>query len=116
MNKHIGSKLETLFDELGERDQFEARTMKKVVALQLRARMQATNVTKSGLAHAMKTSRSAVDRLLDPANPSMTFETLARAARAMRAEVIVRVVPKGAARKVGVPHTVAVMAKAAGRR
>jgi hypothetical protein len=113
MNKHIGSTLEALFDETGGRDEFEALTMKKVVALQLRARMQATRVTKTGLAHAMKTSRSAVDRLLNPANPSMTFETLARAARAMRAEVVVRVVPKGGARKVVAAPA---MKKAAGRR
>jgi hypothetical protein len=56
MNKHIGPTLESLFDDLGEREAFEVSTVKKMVALQLRARMQKAGITPAGLAHAMKTS------------------------------------------------------------
>jgi hypothetical protein len=70
--------------------------VKKMVALQLRARMQKAGITPTGLAHAMKTSRAAVARLLDPANESMTLETLTRAARAIRADVFVCLIDKGA--------------------
>jgi antitoxin HicB len=98
MNKHIGPTLESVFDELGEREAFEAGTVKKMVALQLRARMKATGVTPTELAHAMKTSRAAVSRLLDPANASMTLETLTKAARAVRSDVLVCLVDKGAVR------------------
>lgn len=95
MNKQT---LESLFDDLGEREAFEASTVKKMVALQLRARMQKAGITPAGLAHAMKTSRAAVARLLDPTNESMTLETLTRAARAIRADVLVCLIDKGAVR------------------
>ena len=40
-------------------------------------------MTRSELARRMQTSRSAVERLLDPSNPSVTLSTLERAASAV---------------------------------
>ena len=45
--------------------------------------MQERGLTKSAMARAMHTSRPALDRLLDPANPSVTLDTLQRAAAAV---------------------------------
>ncbi len=42
--------------------------------------MEEQNLSKSALARQMNTSRSALDRLLDPTNPSVTLQTLERAA------------------------------------
>lgn len=63
---------------------------KRAVARQLAAAMRRRRVTKSELARRMRTSRSSLDRLLDPANPALTLSTLERAARAL--DLRVRVV------------------------
>ena len=46
-------------------------------------RMKAQGITKSAMAERMKTSRRQLDRLLDPSTPSVTLETLRRAANAV---------------------------------
>jgi predicted XRE-type DNA-binding protein len=83
MNQHIGS---TLDDFLAEEDllaEAEAVAIKRVVAFQLRQRMTEQQLTKAELARRMGTSRSALDRLLDPDNASVTLLTLERAAKAL---------------------------------
>ena len=80
MNKHIGSTLESLFDEAGEREEFEALVMKKMIVDQIREGMARRRVTAPKLATEMKTSRAAVRRLLDPKNTGLTLDTLVRAA------------------------------------
>jgi len=45
--------------------------------------MKRANLSKSALAEKMHTSRSALDRLLDPSNVSVTLQTLERAALAL---------------------------------
>jgi DNA-binding Xre family transcriptional regulator len=45
--------------------------------------MTEQNLNKTQLARRMGTSRSALERLLDPENPSVTLLTLERAARAL---------------------------------
>ncbi len=80
MNKHIGSTLESLFDEEGEREEFDALVMKKMIVDRIRERMARRNMTAPELAATMKTSRTAVQRLLDPKNTGLTLDTLVRAA------------------------------------
>jgi plasmid maintenance system antidote protein VapI len=80
MNKHIGSSLESLFDEAGEREEFEARVMKKMIVDEMRESMERRKITPPGLATQMRTSRAAVKRLLDPSNTGLTLDTLVRAA------------------------------------
>jgi antitoxin HicB len=43
------------------------------------------------MARELRTSRSQLDRLLDPQNASVTLDTLSRAARALGKRLIVRV-------------------------
>ena len=78
MSKHIGSSLESLFDETGEREQFERITLKKVIAERVRARMKQRGVNQTQLARAMHTNRLQVQRLLDASHTSLTLSTLAR--------------------------------------
>lgn len=49
--------------------------------------MAREGITKAEMARRMATSRAAVDRLLDPGNPSVTLATLFRAATALEAEL-----------------------------
>jgi DNA-binding Xre family transcriptional regulator len=51
--------------------------------------MKQRNLSKTVLAKRMKTSRSSVDRLLDPDNPSVTLQTLERAASALDMKLVV---------------------------
>ena len=83
MNKHIGSTLDSLFDEVGEREEVVLRTQKKVLAAEVRERMHRLHLSKAALARRMETSRSQVDRLLDPNNTSITLAMLARASAAL---------------------------------
>jgi hypothetical protein len=78
-NKHIGSTLESLFDELGEGDEFRLGARKMAFVIAAEQRMAALKLSKAGLAKRLGTSRPAVDRLLDPKNTSMTLATLGRA-------------------------------------
>ena len=61
----------------------EERAIKEIIAEQLAEAMKAQAITKSAMAERMKTSRRQLDRLLDPATPSVTLETLRRAANAV---------------------------------
>ncbi len=61
----------------------EDHAIKEIIAAQLMEAMQAQGLTKTRMAERMKTSRRQLDRLLDPAIPSVTLDTLRRAATAV---------------------------------
>jgi len=79
-NKHLGSSFDTFLEEEGLRADTEAAAIKRVVAYQIEMEMKRAKLSKSAIAKRMHTSRSALDRLLDPANVSITLQTLERAA------------------------------------
>ena len=83
MSKHIGSSFDDFLEEEGVLAEAESIAIKRVLAFQLTELMKAQKLNKTQLAKRMKTSRSALDRLLDPDNPSVTLLTLERAARAL---------------------------------
>ena len=83
MNKHIGSSLESLFDELGENEDVELLASKKILARGLLAGMKRRRVSKTDLATRMRTSQTVVHRLLDPSDTSVTLATLAKASQAL---------------------------------
>jgi DNA-binding Xre family transcriptional regulator len=58
----------------------EAVAVKRVLAYQIEQLMLTQKLTKTAMAQRMHTSRAALDRLLDPTNPSVTLQTLERAA------------------------------------
>jgi antitoxin HicB len=61
----------------------EEDAIKEIIADQIRAAMKEQHLTKTAMAARMKTDRRQLDRLLDPANPSVTLSTLRRAAAAV---------------------------------
>lgn len=81
--KRIGGDFDDYLRDEGILEDAEAVATKRVIAFQIAQEMERTHVSQSELARRMKTSRSAVERLLDPTNPSVTLQTLERAASAM---------------------------------
>lgn len=82
-NKHIGSTLKSLFDDLGEGKEFRLVAQKKAFVIAAEQRMATLKMSKNTLSKRMGTSRPAVDRLLDPNNTSLTFASLNRATQAL---------------------------------
>ena len=77
---------ETFDDFLAEQGMLEScedHAIKELIADQLAAAMKEQGITKSAMAERMKTSRRQLDRLFDPAIPSVTLDTLRRAATAL---------------------------------
>ena len=77
--KHMGSSLDDFLKEEGNFDEAQTQAIKEVVAWQLAAAMKKKNLSKSKMAALLKTSRSQVDRLLNP-NNDITLSSLQRAA------------------------------------
>ena len=83
MNKHIGSNFDDFLEEEGILEEDSAKAHKRLLALQLADIMQEQGITKTNLAEKLKTSRSQLDRILDPDNTSITIELLERVAHAV---------------------------------
>lgn len=79
-NTHVGSSLDDLLEEDGILAEVNAIALKRVLAWQVLQEMQSRGLSKSQMAMAMSTSRSSLDRLLDPSNTSVTLKTMDRAA------------------------------------
>lgn len=82
-NTHKGSTLDSFLEEEGLLDQTEATAVKRVVAYQIAQSMKKQHISKKKMADIMHTSRSSLDRLLDPENTSVTLQSLVRAAHAV---------------------------------
>jgi antitoxin HicB len=82
-NEHIGSDFDEFLRDEGLLDDAESVAAKRVIAFQIAREMERANISQAELARRMHTSRSSVERLLDPANPSVTLATLGRAASAV---------------------------------
>ena len=91
-NPHLGSTLESLLQEDGTYEDTKNHAIKSVLAYKLEEAMRAQNLSKARMAERMETSRSRLDRLLDPENEGVTLHTLQRAAAAvgMRLELELR--------------------------
>lgn len=87
MSKHVGSTLESLLEELGERGDVELLTQKKLLAAKVRRAMERRRMSKAALANAMATSRTVVHRLLDPRDTGVTLATLIKASQALRVKL-----------------------------
>ena len=77
--KHMGSSIDDFLKQEGIFEEARARAVKEVVAWQLAEAMKKKKISKNKMATLLKTSRSQVDRLLDPKN-DITLGSLQRAA------------------------------------
>lgn len=82
-NRHSGSSTEGFPKEEDVLEETCAIALKDSVVWQVQQAMDNANITKVEMAKRMHTSRAALDRLLTPGNPSVTLQTLTRAARAI---------------------------------
>ncbi|MEC9356776.1 MAG: XRE family transcriptional regulator [Pseudomonadota bacterium] len=80
---HIGSALDNLLKEEGLFEDAQALAVKEVIAWQLAQAMQERKLSKTRMAELLHTSRTQVNRLLNPAEGNVTLETLQRAADAV---------------------------------
>ena len=83
----IGSSFDDYLREEGTYEETTERAIKRVLARQIKAAMETSNLTKTEMAVRMKTSRQALDRLLDPDYESITLSTLTRAAKAVGRQI-----------------------------
>ena len=91
-NKHMGSGIDDFLKEEGVLEEFQAQAVKEVIAWQLGQAMQDQKLSKRKLATLMHTSRTQVDRVLDPKDGNVTIETLQRAAAIVGRKIQVELV------------------------
>jgi DNA-binding Xre family transcriptional regulator len=84
---HIGSSFDDYLREEGTYEETQAVAIKRVLAWALAQEMAKKNITKAEMARRCETSRSQLDRLLDPDNADVRLDTLSRAARAVDCEL-----------------------------
>lgn len=89
--EHTGSTFDSFLEEEGIREEVETVAVKRVLAWQLTEAMRKKKKTKQALARELRTSRSQLDRLLDPQNIAVSLQTISRAARALDKRVIIRI-------------------------
>src|ERR1700680_4729145 len=90
-NPRTGSRLDDFLKEEGIFAEVQARALKRALAEQLQESMQAAKRTKLDMAKKMATSRSQLDRVLDPSNVSVQLDTLIKAARALGKEIEIKI-------------------------
>lgn len=78
--RHVGSSLDDFLVEEGTHAEATAIALKRVLAWQIAEVMEKGGVSKTEMARRMQTSRTALNRLLDPENASVTLQTMGRAA------------------------------------
>ena len=91
-NEHMGSGLDDLLREEGVLEAFQVKAIKEVIAWQLGQAMKEQNISKRKLATLMHTSRTQIDRVLDPTDGNVTLATLQRAAAMLGRKVQVELV------------------------
>jgi len=89
-NKHLGGDFDDFLKEQDMLSGVEAVAAKRVLSFQIEKEMRKKGLTKVEMATRMRTSRTAVDRLLDPGNVSVTLNTLEKAALVLGKKLSIR--------------------------
>ena len=91
-NGHIGSTFEDFLKDQGVYEETTAIAVKRVLAWQLTRAMQEQQMSKNRMAKAMNTSRSQLDRILDPDNENVQLDSIIKAARVLGLELRIELV------------------------
>ncbi len=89
--KNLGSSIDDFMQEEGLFDEAQAQAIREVVAWQLAAAMKKNKISKTRMAALLKTSRTQVDRILDPTN-DITLSSLQRAAAMVGRRLMIELV------------------------
>lgn len=79
----VGGSFDDFLKEQGTYEETTETAIKRVLAYQLEKAMQESGLNKAAMAKRLQTSRSQLDRLLDPDNDKVTLATLSKAAQAV---------------------------------
>jgi antitoxin HicB len=90
-HKNVGSDFDDFLREEGILAEVEKTAIKEVVANQILQLMTQQKISKVDMSKRMGTSRSALDRLLDPKNPSVSLKTLDKAATSLGKRLIIQI-------------------------
>jgi predicted XRE-type DNA-binding protein len=96
---HSGSTLDSFLEEEGLLHNAEVIATKRLLAWQLEQAMKARRVSKKDLARLLKTSRSQVDRILDPEYVGVSLESVSNTAQVLGRRIELHLVDEGAAKK-----------------
>ena len=86
--KYIGSNFDDFLSEEGILQETEAIAIKRVIAYALEQKMLEDNMSVNRLAKELSTSRTAISRILDPQNTSITLNTIEKIAKYLGKRVI----------------------------
>jgi antitoxin HicB len=89
--KNMGSSIDAFLKKENILEESQAQAIKEVVAWQLAKAMKKKRISKSRMAALLKTSRSQVDRILDPKR-DITLSSLQRAAALVGQRVVIELV------------------------
>ena len=89
---HVGSSFDDFLEEEGLLAEVSALALKRILAWQIAQAMEIQGFNKASMADAMNTSRSALDRLLDPENIAVTLKTMDRAAAVLGKQLRIELV------------------------
>ena len=91
-NKHWGSTLDNFLKEEGIYEGAKTQVAKEMIAWQIERAMKEKKLTKKRMGELMETSRTQIDRLLNPKDHNVTLATLEKAAaivgRQLRLELV----------------------------
>jgi antitoxin HicB len=82
-NRHVGSSFDEFLRSEGLYEEVTTLAWKRVLSWEVTEAMKREGLSKSEMAKRMGTSRSQLERLLDPENPNILLETVQRAAVAV---------------------------------
>ena len=86
--KHIGSSFDSFLEDEDMLQESEAVAIKRVIAYALERKMQEDNMSINRLAKELETSRTAICRILDPNNTSITLNTIEKVAKYLGKRII----------------------------
>jgi predicted XRE-type DNA-binding protein len=90
--RHWGSSLDDFLKEEGIYEEAKTQVAKEMIAWQIEQAMKEKRLTKKRMAELMQTSRTQIDRLLNPKDHNVTLATLEKAAtivgRHLRLELV----------------------------
>ena len=91
-NKHVGSNFDDFLEQEGILEEVNASALKTIIAHHLKLHMEKNNISQTQMAKLLKTSRSGLQRLLDPQNFSVTLLTFNRAASVLGKKININLV------------------------
>ena len=86
--KHIGTSFDNFLEEEEILQESEAVALKRVIAYALEEKMKADNISVNRLARELETSRTAICRILDPENTSITLNTIEKVAKYLGKKIV----------------------------